>query len=119
MPLRASCSPIQAELLSTIMPSRSSVPIAMTSHRICYPRLAVGCRALPDGRKRGGEQDFRVLLDDRTVAGRRPDALRRCRPAHFQALIEAGVGPNVQPLIEPADVRGEDADQGRQLETAG
>ena len=34
MPLAAKCSPSHAELVSTIWPSRSSVPTARTSHRI-------------------------------------------------------------------------------------
>ena len=38
MPASASCSPIHAELLSTMMPSSSSVPMAMTSQRIPDPR---------------------------------------------------------------------------------
>src|SRR5438105_7010791 len=33
IPTRASCSPIQDEFVSTIWPSRSSVPTATTSHR--------------------------------------------------------------------------------------
>ena len=43
IPARASCSPIQAELVSTICPSSSSVPMARTSQRIgCPVRLAGG-----------------------------------------------------------------------------
>ena len=34
MPAAASCSPIQAEFVSTIWPSSSSVPTATTSHDI-------------------------------------------------------------------------------------
>ena len=37
MPASASCSPIQAELLSTMMPSSSSVPMATTSQRMRSP----------------------------------------------------------------------------------
>ena len=37
MPASASCSPIQAELLSTMMPSSSSVPMATTSQRMLVP----------------------------------------------------------------------------------
>ena len=41
MPASASCSPIQAELLSTIWPSSNSVPIATTSQRMSlFPRPA-------------------------------------------------------------------------------
>src|SRR5262245_25694154 len=122
MPLSASCSPIQAELLSTMMPSKSSVPMAMTSHRIPGPRLFVGPgrRAwLLDGRKRRGEQDFGVLPHDGAVAGRWPNPLGRGPAAHFEALIEAAIGPDMHPLIEPADVGAEDADQRGELDTAG
>src|SRR5262245_6293680 len=38
-PLRASCSPIHAELVSTIWPSSSSVPTAITSQRMDPLRL--------------------------------------------------------------------------------
>ena len=45
MPLAASCSPIQAELVSTIWPSSSSVPTARTSHRIAVTRShTASCR---------------------------------------------------------------------------
>ena len=37
MPASASCSPIHAELLSTMMPSSSSVPMATTSQRMLVP----------------------------------------------------------------------------------
>src|SRR5581483_7389815 len=38
MPASASCSPIHAALLSTLMPRSSSVPMATTSQRMAPPR---------------------------------------------------------------------------------
>src|SRR4029077_6818901 len=74
---------------------------------------------LLDGRKRRGEQDFCFLPHDWAVAGRRPDALGGGLAAYLEALIEAAIGPNMHPLIDPADVGAKDADQGGELETAG
>ena len=49
MPLAASCSPIHAELVSTIWPSSSSVPTATTSQRIG----STSRRAVADGAATG------------------------------------------------------------------
>src|SRR5215831_20041658 len=145
MPASANCSPIHAELLSTMMPSSSSVPMAMTSQRIsCSPHLAElgnpraeACRpsfdklrtaprgatvsqsALLDGRERCCQQDFVLLLDCDVAAGRRPDATFHRFLAYFGALVEALVGPDVQPLVKTAHVGGQHARQRRELDARG
>src|SRR5262245_46091960 len=81
-------------------------------------RPSADTRSLLDRRERGRKQDLRLLLEDGAVTRRRPDALGCSLLADGDAFIEALVGPDVHPLVEPADVGREDADQRRKLDAA-
>src|SRR5262245_14311516 len=86
------------------------------------PMPALGRQSFANGlldrRERGRQQDLRLLLEDRAVARRGPEVVGGCLLAHGYALVEALVGPDVHPLIEPADVGSEDAGQRRELDAA-
>src|SRR5438105_5365848 len=88
IPARARRSPIQAELVSTTWPSRSSVPTATTSHRTC--RLPPVEQVLGARHEREDHRDPEERVGDRTVMRRR----RQHGEAHRHVLYDGlDLGP--------------------------
>src|SRR4051794_20845681 len=145
MPTAASCSPIQELFVSTIWPSRSSVPIARTSHRMLTralpPGLAIAADHDVEGRDHrqhhrepqqdvmerrplvGGRQEHdahRDELEDRfplpePAGGQRDPPLRRERPVHRDADLAHGHDDHRGPREVSVDPEGEEAAQHEEL----
>src|SRR5438105_9250229 len=119
IPTRASCSPIQDEFVSTIWPSRSSVPTATTSHRTAR-RPAVQ-QVLPAGEE--GEHDGEPEERGRrppVVSGHGPDGQPDGHLLHGRLDLRPPAGghgdappPGVGPVHADRHFPGRDEDDGQ------
>jgi hypothetical protein len=103
IPASASWLPIQAELVSTIWPSSSSVPMATTSQRMGETsketawQSAANSAGDPDGTLRSGEAYGAGLgcgpPREIMAQAEHPHLVERLKPAHeIGALLVAGAG---------------------------
>ena len=83
-------------------------PVRQPRHVAGVVRVAA---ALLHRRALGRIQDLVLLLQRRHADGRRPHALLARLGAHPQPLLEARVGPQVDELVQPANLRGPAAGQ--------